>query len=70
MTAKRDRELGLDRAITRRDFVYGSAVLAAGAMAGCRPGDSTDSAGEAGRGHQNGTGAAGEGRRAVEALLD
>ena len=47
MTARRDRELGLDRPITRRDFVYGSAVLAAGAVAGCRPGDSTASGGSA-----------------------
>jgi spermidine dehydrogenase len=35
----RDRELGLDRPITRRDFVYGSAVIVGGAMAGCRPSD-------------------------------
>ncbi len=47
MTARRDRELGLDRPITRRDFVYGSAVLAAGAVAGCRPGDSADPGGAA-----------------------
>jgi len=32
-----DRELGLDRAITRRDFVYGSSLIVGGAIAGCRP---------------------------------
>jgi spermidine dehydrogenase len=31
-----DRELGLHRSITRRDFVYGSALLVGGALAGCR----------------------------------
>jgi spermidine dehydrogenase len=40
MSKKRDHELGLDRPITRRDFVYGSALLVGGAMAGCgRPDD-------------------------------
>ena len=43
MTRKHDRELGLDRPITRRDFVYGSAVLVGGAMAGCS-GDSDSGA--------------------------
>jgi spermidine dehydrogenase len=45
MTSKRDRDLGLDRPITRRDFVYGSVVLAGGLMAGC--GREAGSGGEA-----------------------
>lgn len=37
MTPSRDRELGLDRAITRRDFLCGSAALmGASALASCR----------------------------------
>ena len=52
MTSRRDRELGLDRLITRRDFVYGSAVLAAGAMAGCSRSDSASTAGGAAGGSQ------------------
>lgn len=34
-----DRELGMDRRITRRDFVYGSALALGGAVWGCAPGD-------------------------------
>ena len=34
-----DRELGLGRPITRRDFVYGTAALAAGAVVGCGESD-------------------------------
>ncbi len=44
----RDGDLGLHRCITRRDFVYGSAVLVGGALTGCRPSDgSTTGAGGA-----------------------
>ena len=39
MVSKFDKELGLDRTITRRDFLYGSSLLLGGAVAGC--GDST-----------------------------
>lgn len=35
MFSKYDRELGIDRAITRRDFIYGSSLLVGGALAGC-----------------------------------
>ena len=37
MSRRSDRQLGLHRRITRRDFVYGSALLLGGAAAGCRP---------------------------------
>ncbi|MCH2314613.1 MAG: NAD(P)-binding protein, partial [SAR202 cluster bacterium] len=40
MVSKFDKELGLDRAITRRDFVYGSSILLSSAVVGC--GKSTD----------------------------
>ncbi len=42
--SRRNRELGLERPITRRDFVSGSAVLAAGAMVGCGESESPDRA--------------------------
>ena len=35
MTSKYDKELGIDRAITRRDFLYGSSLLVGGALVGC-----------------------------------
>ena len=35
MFSKYDKELGIDRAITRRDFIYGSSLLVGGALAGC-----------------------------------
>ncbi len=35
MVSKFDKELGLDRTITRRDFLYGSSLLLGGAVAGC-----------------------------------
>jgi spermidine dehydrogenase len=35
MTSKRSKGLGLERPITRRDFVQGSAVLAGGLITGC-----------------------------------
>jgi spermidine dehydrogenase len=37
MASRRDRELGMDGRITRRDFFYGSAALLGGAMIGCGP---------------------------------
>ena len=40
MVSKFDKELGLDRDITRRDFVYGSSILLSSAVVGC--GKSTD----------------------------
>ena len=40
MVSKFDKELGLDRAITRRDFVYGSSLFLSSAVVGC--GKSTD----------------------------
>ena len=40
MVRKFDKELGLDRDITRRDFVYGSSILLSSAVVGC--GKSTD----------------------------
>jgi spermidine dehydrogenase len=40
MVRKNDRELGIDRAITRRDFIYGSSLLMGSALAGCDSGDS------------------------------
>lgn len=40
MSTQRDRDLGMDRPITRRDFINGVAVGVGGAwMAGCGPGD-------------------------------
>ncbi|MCC6990048.1 MAG: twin-arginine translocation signal domain-containing protein, partial [Acidobacteria bacterium] len=41
MSTRRDRDLGLDRPITRRDFINGVAVgLGAGSvLAGCGPGE-------------------------------
>lgn len=41
-SSKLDRELGIDRDITRRDFIYGSSLFVGGALAGCNP--ATDSA--------------------------
>jgi spermidine dehydrogenase len=35
MTSKLDKELGLNSAITRRDFVYGSTLVIGGALVGC-----------------------------------
>ena len=35
MNKKIDKELGLDSAITRRDFIYGGSLAVGGAMAGC-----------------------------------
>ncbi len=35
MTRKYDKEIGLDRNITRRDFIHGSSLIVAGAVAGC-----------------------------------
>ena len=44
-SSKLDRELGIDREITRRDFIYGSSLLVGGALAGCNPtGDSAPAA--------------------------
>src|SRR5262249_8549330 len=43
MTSARDRELGMNRAITRRDFLNGAAI-AVGAMAAGVPLDSTEAA--------------------------
>ena len=40
MVSKFDKELGLNRDITRRDFVYGSSILLSSAVVGC--GKSTD----------------------------
>ena len=37
MFNKSDKQLGLDRPITRRDFVYGSSLLVGSAVMGCRP---------------------------------
>ncbi len=34
-----DKELGIDRAITRRDFIYGSSLVMGSALAGCDSGD-------------------------------
>ena len=34
MGSSYDKELGLDRAITRRDFIYGSSLLLGGTLAG------------------------------------
>lgn len=34
-----DKELGMNRAITRRDFVYGSSLILGSALAGCGPQD-------------------------------
>ena len=39
MSKTHDRELGLDRAITRRDFVYQSSLILGAVLAGCRRGD-------------------------------
>jgi len=39
MMVKYDKELGIDRAITRRDFIYGSSLLMGGAFSGCGSGD-------------------------------
>src|SRR5262245_38057891 len=41
MSTKRDRDLGMDRPITRRDFIGGVAVGLGGAsfIAGCGPGE-------------------------------
>jgi spermidine dehydrogenase len=42
-----DRELGIDREITRRDFFYGSSLLAGSLLAGCNPaGDFAPAAGQ------------------------
>ncbi len=35
MAGKRDRDLGLDRPITRRDFIYGGGIVLGGTLAGC-----------------------------------
>ncbi|MDH3441340.1 MAG: twin-arginine translocation signal domain-containing protein [Gammaproteobacteria bacterium] len=35
MTKPADKELGLDRAITRRDFIYGGSLAVGGVVAGC-----------------------------------
>lgn len=35
MASKYDKEIGLDRRITRRDFVHGSSLMIGGALAGC-----------------------------------
>ena len=43
MPSKSDKELGLDRPITRRDFVYGSSLIIGGALAGCRPSEGPES---------------------------
>jgi spermidine dehydrogenase len=37
MASSYDKELGIDRAITRRDFIYGSSLLMGSALAGCDP---------------------------------
>jgi len=34
MVTRFDKELGLDKAITRRDFVYGSSLILGGAVIG------------------------------------
>ena len=39
MGKRYDKELGIDRAITRRDFIYGSSLLMGSALAGCDPGE-------------------------------
>jgi spermidine dehydrogenase len=38
MTRRLDKELGLDSAITRRDFIYGGSLVVGGAVAGCDTG--------------------------------
>ena len=44
-SSKLDRELGIDREITRRDFIYGSSLLVGGALTGCNSsGDSAAAA--------------------------
>ena len=35
MSLRYDKELGLDRQITRRDFVYGSSLFVGSMLAGC-----------------------------------
>ena len=35
MTRKLDKALGLDRPITRRDFIYGGSLAIGGAVSGC-----------------------------------
>ena len=35
MASKLDKELGLDRPITRRDFIHGSSLVVGGTLAGC-----------------------------------
>lgn len=35
VSSKLDKELGVDREITRRDFLYGSSLLIGSALAGC-----------------------------------
>ena len=35
MASRYDKELGIDQAITRRDFIYGSSLLVGTALAGC-----------------------------------
>jgi spermidine dehydrogenase len=39
MAGSYDKELGIDRAITRRDFIYGSTLFVGGALAGCGKND-------------------------------
>jgi len=39
MVSSYDKELGIDRAITRRDFIYGSTLFVGGAIAGCGKND-------------------------------
>ena len=34
MTSKYDKELGMDKSISRRDFVYGSSLILGGAVIG------------------------------------
>jgi spermidine dehydrogenase len=46
MTSNNDRRLGVDRSITRRDFVCGSTALLAGALSACRQPEKTADTGE------------------------